>query len=206
MWESSTGSTEGKKRGMASVIENHTKCALCMDTICNPHTLECMHHYCDTCLSSLSRDRQQGQSGVSCPLCKNFTLQRDIKPNTAMAAIVGWYQGKESIKECHFCSTCSSGSVGVICKACNLYLCELCQKEHYDQTHTFSPLNADEKDDMLVNLPMSCVQHQGKQLVKNCLTCEDLICDICHEGEHMNHSVESVSSALFKLKPQIIWI
>ncbi|XP_004708956.1 E3 ubiquitin-protein ligase TRIM21 [Echinops telfairi] len=67
---------------MANLWEEVT-CAICLDPMVEPVSIECGHSFCQECIS------QAGNSvGGACPICRNTFLLKNIRPNRQVANMV----------------------------------------------------------------------------------------------------------------------
>ena len=54
-------------------LEEQLNCSICLDTYTDPKLLQCFHVYCRQCLVPLVDRDQQGQLGLTCPICRQAT-------------------------------------------------------------------------------------------------------------------------------------
>ena len=54
-------------------LEEQLNCSICLDTYTDPKLLQCFHVYCQQCLVPLVDRDQQGQLGLTCPICRQVT-------------------------------------------------------------------------------------------------------------------------------------
>ena len=54
-------------------LEQQLNCSICIDTYTDPKQLQCFHVYCKQCLVPLVDRDQQGQLGLTCPICRQVT-------------------------------------------------------------------------------------------------------------------------------------
>ena len=54
-------------------LEEQLNCSICLDTYTDPKLLQCFHTYCRQCLVPLVDRDQQGQLGLTCPICRQVT-------------------------------------------------------------------------------------------------------------------------------------
>ena len=54
-------------------LEDQLNCSICLDTYTDPKLLQCFHVYCRQCLVPLVDRDQQGQLGLTCPICRQVT-------------------------------------------------------------------------------------------------------------------------------------
>ena len=54
-------------------LEEQLNCSICLDTYTDPKLLQCFHVYCRQCLVPLVDRDQQGQLGLTCPICRHVT-------------------------------------------------------------------------------------------------------------------------------------
>lgn len=87
---------------MASAATNVTQfeanlsCPVCLEMFVNPKTLSCQHSLCDPCLQTLSKF-----GTIACPTCRCVTLQKDVKGNFHLQAIVDGYKKMENDGQSH---------------------------------------------------------------------------------------------------------
>ena len=54
-------------------LDEHLKCAICLDTYTDPKLLQCFHIYCQKCLVKLVIRDEQGKLSLTCPTCRQAT-------------------------------------------------------------------------------------------------------------------------------------
>ena len=54
-------------------LEEQLNCSICLDTYTDPKLLQCFHVYCRQCLVPLVDRDQQGQLGLTCPICRQVS-------------------------------------------------------------------------------------------------------------------------------------
>lgn len=64
-------------------LDKHLQCAVCFDTLRQPHTLKCLHAYCHQCIIMLQKNDK-----VQCPQCRLVTKMNDIKKDFRMEGII----------------------------------------------------------------------------------------------------------------------
>ena len=60
------------------------QCAICLQTLNNPHSLPCTHTFCYDCINQWARQAQS----THCPLCKQPFFRRSIVRNHTIAEII----------------------------------------------------------------------------------------------------------------------
>ena len=54
-------------------LEEGLNCSICLHAYTDPKLLQCFHTYCQKCLVPLVDRDQQGQLGLTCPICRQVT-------------------------------------------------------------------------------------------------------------------------------------
>ena len=55
-------------------LEDQLNCAICLETYIDPKELQCFHVFCRQCVVKLEVRDQQGQLSLTCPICRQATL------------------------------------------------------------------------------------------------------------------------------------
>ena len=77
-----------------SLVDNHFKCAICLDTFEGPNVIpECLHRFCDTCI------KKSIQRCTECTCRARITSRRDLRKDQLLENIV-------SEKRCGCCLYC----------------------------------------------------------------------------------------------------
>ena len=182
---------EGVVKSLVSNQEKELECCICLDReIENAKLLNCLHTYCDVCLT----EKLDKGGVIECPQCKVEThLPQNgvegLPPNFLFNRIRELIKAEQSLK----CG-CSRGTVKFYCFHCKVFLCKQCTDSHNDlkpvtANHTVVELKkfSGEDIDSYLGRSGSCKKHDGKDQKFYCQPCEECICIECTVVEHQNH-------------------
>jgi hypothetical protein len=90
--------SNGGGGGELQAVMEELVCAVCMDTLCDPRFLHCMHTYCEKCLEGLKKASAL-ENGVFCPECRGKTVlpSGGVKGEELCGLVgsKGWYGGRQ---------------------------------------------------------------------------------------------------------------
>ena len=156
-------------------LEDQLNCSICLDTYTDPKLLQCFHVYCRQCLVPLVDRDQQGQLGLTCPICRQVTPvpDRGVAGLQSAFHINRFLEIKESLQRPEN---------------------PLATLEEVAST-----------DVNPVKKASHCFVHEDKELELYCETCGELICMRCalKGGKHHDHSYEDLGQAFRKYKEEI---
>ena len=156
-------------------LEEQLNCSICLDTYTDPKLLQCFHVYCRQCLVPLVDRDQQGQLGLTCPICRQVTPvpDRGVAGLQSAFHINRFLQIKESL-----------------------------QRPENPQATLEEAAPTDVNP---VKKTSHCFVHEGKELELYCETCGELICTRCalKGGKHHDHSYEDLGQAFRKYEEEI---
>ena len=156
-------------------LEEQLNCSICLDTYTDPKLLQCFHVYCRQCLVPLIDRDQQGQLGLTCPICRQVTPVPDRGVTGLQSAfhINRFLEIKESLQR--------------------------------PENPAATLEEAAPTDVNPVKRASHCFVHEGKELELYCETCGELICTRCalKGGKHHDHSYEDLGQAFRKYKEEI---
>ncbi|XP_076872529.1 E3 ubiquitin-protein ligase TRIM47-like [Brachyhypopomus gauderio] len=191
-----------------SVDQDQFSCAVCLDLLKDPVTINCGHCFCMRCIN---RCWDQGDHiGVySCPQCREtFTPRPVLRRNNMLAEVVEKLKKTElqpsspahcyagpGYVECDFCTGTKLKAI----KSCLVCLASYC--ESHLQPHYQSPAFKKHK---LVKASTQlqekiCPQHD-KLIEIYCRTDQSCICYLCTMDEHKDH--DTVSAAAERTQKQ----
>ncbi|XP_076872523.1 tripartite motif-containing protein 29-like [Brachyhypopomus gauderio] len=191
-----------------SVVQEEFCCAICLDLLANPVTINCGHSFCMRCINGCWD--QGAHTGVySCPQCREtFTPRPVLRRNNMLAEVVEklkmtelqpaspahCYAGPGDV-ECDFCI----GRKHKAIKSCLVCVASLC--ETHLQSHLELPaLKRHKLIKASVQLQeMICSRHD-KLNELYCRTDQCYICHICATDEHDGH--DTVPSAVERTEKQ----
>ena len=156
-------------------LEEQLNCSICLDTYTDPKLLQCFHVYCRRCLVPLVDCDQQGQLGLTCPICRQDTPvpDRGVAGLQSAFHINRFLEIKESFQ----------------------------RPEHPPATsEEVAPTDANP-----VKKASHCFVHEDMELELYCETCGELICLRCalKGGKHHDHSYEDLGQAFREYKEEI---
>ncbi|XP_071955465.1 uncharacterized protein [Antedon mediterranea] len=119
-----------EQKALQFLDKNDLECAICLERLTEPKTLECLHSYCLHCLQSLIKTSGK----IKCPKCckmyddlNQFDL-KDLTTNEMLSYQVKYVGNIESEKPPK-CSSCDN-QPEYYCSECQMYLCGQCIKHH----------------------------------------------------------------------------
>ncbi|XP_058602418.1 tripartite motif-containing protein 16-like [Onychostoma macrolepis] len=176
-----------------AVDQNEFLCAVCLDLLKDPVTIQCGHSYCKSCITGFW-DREDQRRVYSCPQCRQtFSPRPALARNTMLAEVV------EKLKKTKLSADCDAGAGDVQCdictgrkykavKSCLVCLESYCQThfERHEEFHSRKPHKVTEATGRLQE--MICQKHE-KLLEVFCRTDQKCICMLCTIIEHKNHDI-----------------
>ena len=144
-------------------LEEQLNCSICLDTYTDPKLLQCFHVYCRQCLVPLVDRDQQGQLGLTCPICRQVTPipGRGVAGLQSAFHINRFLEIKESLQnpaatpevaestdvnpvneKVGHCIVHEGKELELYCETCGALICTWCAlkgREHY--THHYEALN-----------------------------------------------------------------
>ena len=158
-------------------LEEGLNCSICLDTYTDPKLLQCFHTYCRKCLVPLV---DQGQLGLTCPICRQVTSIQDrgvagLQPAFHINHLL---EIQDSVKKLDDPAVALEGAVGgAIMNAAS-------------STHAVK----------------HCREHLEKEVDLYCETCRELVCYKCviRSGKHQNHDYKEIDQALLEYEEWIV--
>ena len=156
-------------------LEEQLNCSICLDTYTDPKLLQCFHVYCRQCLVPLVDRDQQGQLGLTCPICRQVTPV----PDRGVAGLQSAFH-------------------------INRFL-EIKESLQRPENPAATLEEAAPTDVNPVKKANHCFVHEDKELELYCETCGELICTRCalKGGKHHDHRYEELEQAFRKYKEEI---
>ena len=160
-------------------LEQQLNCSICLDTYTNPKLLQCFHVYCQQCLVPLVDRDQQGQLGLSCPICRQVTPV----PNRGVAGLQSAFhinhllELQDSFQKLDNPAVALEGAVG-------------------------GTTNAAPSREAVRH----CFEHPEEELKLYCETCGELVCLKCAIkglGKHFGHDYKELDKAFQEYKEEI---
>ncbi|XP_071944440.1 uncharacterized protein [Antedon mediterranea] len=181
-----------EQKALQFLDKNDLECAICLERLTEPKTLECLHSYCLHCLQSLIKTSGK----IKCPKCckmyddlNQFDL-KDLTTNEMLSYQVKFVGNIESEKPPK-CSSCDN-QPEYYCSECQMYLCGQCIKHHKiipvlknHPLYTLDKIQGEGKD-----LPHKCIYHRDCMLEFYCRICLKSGCKKCehvlrcYQNEH----------------------
>ncbi|XP_058603702.1 tripartite motif-containing protein 16-like [Onychostoma macrolepis] len=187
----------------ARIFQDEFMCAVCLDLLKDPVTIQCGHSYCKSCITGCW-DQEDQTRVYSCPQCRQtFSPRPALARNTMLAEVV------EKLKTTKLSADCDAGAEDVQCdvctgrkykavKSCLVCLNSYCQNhlEQHESLFKGKRHNLTEATGRLQE--MICQKHE-KLLEVFCRTDQECICVLCMD-EHKNH--DTVSAAAQRTEKQ----
>ena len=160
-------------------LEEGLNCSICLDTYTDPKLLQCFHTYCRKCLVPLVDRNQQGQLGLTCPICRQVTPipDRGVAGLQPAFHINHLLEIQDSVKKLDDPAVALEGAVG-------------------GATNAASSMHA----------VKHCREHLEKEVDLYCETCRELVCYKCviRGGKHQNHDYKEIDQAFLGYKEWIV--
>ena len=164
-------------------LEEGLNCSICLDTYTDPKLLQCFHTYCRKCLVPLVDRNQQGQLGLTCPICRQVTPipDRGVAGLQPAFHINHLLEIQDSVKKLDDPAVALEGAVGGAMIAA---------------TNAASSMHA----------VKHCREHLEKEVDLYCETCRELVCYKCviRGGKHQNHDYKEIDQAFLEYKEWIV--
>ena len=164
-------------------LEEGLNCSICLDTYTDPKILQCFHTYCRKCLVQLVDRNQQGQLGLTCPICRQVTPipDRGVAGFQSAFHINHLLEIQDSVKKLDDPAVVLEGAVGGAMIA---------------TTNAASSTHA----------VKHCREHLEKEVDIYCETCRELVCYKCviRGGKHQNHVFKEIDQAFLEYKEWIV--
>ena len=155
-------------------------CDVCLDTFNSPKALQCLHTFCENCIQKIIQPRYLFlKPGLTCPSCRQFTEESDLKGNFHMVQLVDLYMEATQPKKCVNCKT-NKGNWK--CNECVEYFCDRCKEGHLSVRvlrHHKMTLANDEATRLVIDKPVNCRKHPDEMIKYNCKVCDELLCITC---------------------------
>ncbi|XP_075307011.1 E3 ubiquitin/ISG15 ligase TRIM25-like [Odontesthes bonariensis] len=181
-------------------------CALCLDLLKEPVTVQCGHSYCRICIETCW-DHEENKGEYSCPQCRQIFQSRPVLgKNTMLAEVVENLSGLSTQQcspcagpadvACDFCSSSRQSAASKSCLTCLASYCAAHLKPHYIfpalKTHQLVSVTIPVKEKV-------CTQH-NRLMDIYCKTDKRCICCLCSIEHHSRHS--NVSAAAERAEEQ----
>ncbi|XP_050988222.1 tripartite motif-containing protein 16-like [Labeo rohita] len=189
------------------VDQDEFKCAVCLDLLKDPVTIQCGHSYCKICITDCW-DQEDQMRVYSCPQCRQtFSPRPALARNTMLTEVV------EKLKKTKLPADCYAGAGDVQCdvctgtkykavKSCLMCLNSYCQN-HLDQHESWFKGKKHNLTDATGRLQeMMCQKHE-KILEVFCRTDQKCICVLCTMDEHKNHNTVSAAAQRTEKQKQL---
>ncbi|XP_058603700.1 tripartite motif-containing protein 16-like [Onychostoma macrolepis] len=191
----------------ARILVNEFTCAVCLDLLKDPVTIQCGHSYCKSCITDCW-DQEDQMRVYSCPQCRQtFSPRPALARNTMLAEVV------EKLKKTKLSADCDAGAGDVQCdvctgrkykavKSCLVCLNSFCQNhlEQHESLFKGKRHNLTEATGRLQE--MICQKHE-KLLEVFCRTDQKCICVLCTTDDHKNHDIVSAAAQRTEKKKQL---
>uniref|UniRef100_A0A8C1YUH2 Tripartite motif-containing protein 16-like n=1 Tax=Cyprinus carpio TaxID=7962 RepID=A0A8C1YUH2_CYPCA len=190
-----------------SVDQKEFMCAVCLDLLKDPVTIQCGHSYCKICITDCW-DQEDQKRVYSCPQCRQtFSPRPDLARNTMLAEVV------EKLKKTRISADCYAGAGDVQCdvctgrkyravKSCLVCLNSYCQN-HLEQHESLFKGKRHSLIEATGRLQEMICQKHEKLLEVFCRTDQKCICVLCTVIEHKNHDIVSAADQRTEKQKQL---
>uniref|UniRef100_A0A672MV60 Tripartite motif-containing protein 16-like n=1 Tax=Sinocyclocheilus grahami TaxID=75366 RepID=A0A672MV60_SINGR len=190
-----------------SVDQNEFMCAVCLDLLKDPVTIQCGHSYCKICITDCW-DQEDHMRVYSCPQCRQtFSPRPALARNTMLAELV------EKLKKTELPADCYAGAGDVQCdvctvtkykavKSCLVCLESYCQ-DHLEQHESWFKGKRHNLTEATGRLQEMICQKHEKLLEVFCRTDQKCICVLCSMDEHKNHDTVSAAEQTTEKQKQL---
>uniref|UniRef100_W5NKL1 Tripartite motif-containing protein 16-like n=1 Tax=Lepisosteus oculatus TaxID=7918 RepID=W5NKL1_LEPOC len=190
-----------------STAQTCLACTVCLETLKDPVTLPCGHHFCMGCIKSCW-DRDNPDCVYKCPQCrKDFPKRPILHRNTVLAAAVD--KLRSGMKRPYpsestagpgdvLCDVCTGSQVRAV-KSCLVCLASYCQT-HLQPHCEAAPLKRHQLVEATGQLQEKICSSHDKPLEVYCHTDQRCICMLCTMDEHRGH--DTVSAAAGRTEKQ----
>ena len=176
-----------------------------------PKTLPCLHSFCAKCLEGHVQEQLSDHSGDSretfnCHICKKqYKLPgadvSKLPTNRSYKNLVSHLTLEDNVmsEQGSKCGDCEEGNAVILCRDCNLPLCEECQRHHSKskktREHVMLPVSelrarssSSDSCEGVSHQTWMCDTHNSMQVCIYCMTCDVVICHDCALVDHNNHA------------------
>uniref|UniRef100_A0A8C2IEI4 Tripartite motif-containing protein 16-like n=1 Tax=Cyprinus carpio TaxID=7962 RepID=A0A8C2IEI4_CYPCA len=194
-----------------SVDQKEFMCAVCLDLLKDPVTIECGHSYCKICITGCW-DQEDQMRVYSCPQCRQtFSPRPALARNTMLAEVVE--KLKKKLKKRKRTADCDAGAGDVQCgvctgikykavKSCLMCLNSYCQNHLKQHKNLFKGKSHSLTEATGRLQEMICQKHE-KLLEVFCRTDQKCICMLCMMDEHKNHDTVSAAELMTEKQEQL---
>lgn len=113
-------------------------CAICLDPMAEPVSIECGHSFCKECISEVGKS-----GGSSCPECRQHFLLRNLRPNRHIANMIeNLRKTAQDAKKGSPEDRCTTHGekLHVFCEEDGQALCWVCAQSGKHRDHTKVPI------------------------------------------------------------------
>ncbi|XP_077169136.1 E3 ubiquitin-protein ligase TRIM56 [Paroedura picta] len=191
-------------------------CPVCLEPLCRPKILPCLHTFCQDCLQQLAG----GQEELQCPECRErVPLPAGIgglKTNFFINGLLDLVHpaGKAEAK-CSLCPLLNEGArrrAVSRCLDCADDLCQACASGHRCSRLTHAHcivdmegyLSGEYDEEVRKRQASLCQEHRGEDLRFFCTPCATTLCRECRLGPHLEHPCLSLAEAAEARCPLVV--
>ena len=146
---------------------------------------------------------QSGQDFITCPMCKESHMGGEYAGSSLVKQFLNLHHSRQApnLK----CPLCCENNIEWKCVDCKINMCGFCQKSHsrtpMSKDHKFE-LYMGEKEFALDELHF-CEAHKNQAQEVYCTECNQLICMVCKDINHIGHTCENVEERNRELAAQV---
>ena len=200
-------------------LKKEAECPLCLQTVKNLKTLQCLHSFCLECLDELaSFARRQLQTTIKCPVCQtSFPIPDtdtfvNLPSSFHLNRLVDVLALEDGTVQTQKCNTCDKNNPATIyCFVCQGFLCASCFQYHQRFKATrdhrnvlMDNLQAQDVQELIQRPVMRSQQyHEDQPMEFYCEDCKVLVCHKCSVVDHNRHCMTDTQKAAERPKLQM---
>ncbi|XP_022081434.1 E3 ubiquitin-protein ligase TRIM56-like [Acanthaster planci] len=212
---------------LSKISRTHLECGICHERYQVPKFLECLHSFCEHCLTTYKNTVAEVSAMMPCPVCRKKTkLPLDgvagLKTNFHLMGMVEDFTLQEKLTRqkglkvpCDLCQHRQEADSR--CMDCPFFLCVNCRLVHLriEATTNHEVLALDTLRSGIMSLRPKvkddppCQKHRGEKKRFFCETCQVLICRDCtvvehREAEHKFTTIDDAASRFREATQKLI--
>ena len=198
-------------RQLVDNLKKEAECPVCLDTLKEPKTLQCLHSFCLECLNKLANfARRQLETTIKCPVClTSFQIPEGdtftgLPTSFHLNRLVDILALGDDSAEGQKCTSCEGKNVASsYCFGCHDFYCGDCLRIHNRIANLRGHRNVEIENiqaqdvEELIHRPVMCAKkfHEKELLEYFCQECQVCICHKCGLVNHNRHAMVDVQKA-----------